>query len=301
MKQNGKIRINGWGIAGLLMGAIIVLIVLAVVQDNLDVKQPETVLGILMAQVIVALMLLFIMATGFALLGLADPQQALGLPEGSIRAMIALFLIMIFVTFGLYLFRAIASGTATNQDAVDVAKQLITTVGTLVVAVAGFYFGSRAVQVARGVATPDEPKINSVDEDKKAEPVTLEIKGEGFLTVNTVKLLSDKPEIIAQDVVSNDSRIVAKFKTSDFVLDKEGIVEKEKTYAVVVVNKDGAEARRDGAFTMKPVNQQTTPPAQPPSTPPVQPPVTPPAQPPATPPAQPPEAPPVKPPVTPQA
>jgi hypothetical protein len=247
------------------------------------------------------MMLLFIMATGFALLGLADPQQALGLPEGSIRAMIALFLIMIFVTFGLYLFRAIASGTATNQDAVDVAKQLITTVGTLVVAVAGFYFGSRAVQVARGVATPDEPKINSVDEDKKAEPVTLEIKGEGFLTVNTVKLLSDKPEIIAQDVVSNDSRIVAKFKTSDFVLDKEGIVEKEKTYAVVVVNKDGAEARRDGAFTMKPVNQQTTPPAQPPSTPPVQPPVTPPAQPPATPPAQPPEAPPVKPPVTPQA
>ena len=295
MKQKGKTgTINGWGIVGLLLGAIVVLIVLVVVQNNLNIQQPETVLGILMAQVIVALMmLLFIMAAGFALLGLADPQQALGLPEGSIRAMIALFLIMIFVTFGLYLFRAVANTTDINQDAVDVAKQLINTVGTLVVAVAGFYFGSRAVQVARGVATPDEPKIRSIDptnKEKVADSIDITIVGEGFMMADTVKLVKGKTEIKADEVISNASKIVAKFKIGDATLEKDDKdKEKETKFDLVVINGDGAEDRLVGAFTIKPISQPATPPAQPPATPPAQPPATPPAQ------------PPVKPPTTPQA
>jgi len=104
--------------------------------------------------------------------------------------MIALILIMVFIIFGIYLFRVVGTGnyagpiqnlTAAeigelknvayiipssgegykgkydvwlqadlNADAIRLATQLATTVGTLVVAVVGFYFGSTVV--ATGVA-----------------------------------------------------------------------------------------------------------------------------------------------------
>ena len=54
------------------------------------------------------LVLLFMMAIAFDELGLGDPGQALGLPEGTVRAMIAVFLVVIFVVVGLYLFRVVA-------------------------------------------------------------------------------------------------------------------------------------------------------------------------------------------------
>src|SRR5205807_3929303 len=53
---------------------------------------------------------LFTVAAGFSAMKLTDPKQALGLPEGSIRAMIALVLIMIFIIFGIYLFRNVSGG-----------------------------------------------------------------------------------------------------------------------------------------------------------------------------------------------
>lgn len=140
--------------------------------------------------IIALMLLLFVVASGFQRLGLQNRTQPLGLPEGSIRAMIALVLIMVFIIFGIYLFRVVGTGnyagpirnltaaeigqmknvgyiipntevgnqgkydvwlqTDLNADAIRLATQLATTVGTLLVAVAGFYFGSTAV--ATGVA-----------------------------------------------------------------------------------------------------------------------------------------------------
>ena|ERR1700734_2303202 len=74
-------------------------------------SQTEMIMGIVVVTAISALMtLLYILAVGFKFMKLADPKQALGLPDGSIRAMIALILIMVFVMFGIYLFRSVGYG-----------------------------------------------------------------------------------------------------------------------------------------------------------------------------------------------
>jgi hypothetical protein len=86
---------------------------------------PEYQMGaILVLAIGVLIVLLYIMATGFKGLELADPKHALALPEGSIRALIALFLIMIFVIMNVYLFRSIAgvpSGRLENLTLQEVA------------------------------------------------------------------------------------------------------------------------------------------------------------------------------------
>jgi hypothetical protein len=125
-------------------------------------------------------------------LDMGAPGEPLGMPEGSIRALIAMGLILIFAIIGILVFNAgssvtelVSSGvtqaqidalradgaivvkqtlqtpvpaapavplydvttrTAMTQEAHDFGLQLMTTVSTLVVAVAGFYFGSRAVR-----------------------------------------------------------------------------------------------------------------------------------------------------------
>ncbi len=70
------------------------------------------------------------------------------------QAVIALSLVLIFVIASLYLYSDLpATGarveTQSTRDRFDFAKQLLTTVGTLAVAVAGFYFGARSVEAAQ--------------------------------------------------------------------------------------------------------------------------------------------------------
>ncbi len=72
------------------------------------------------------------MACIFAALDIADKDQALGLPEGTVRAVIALSLIMIFGISSLFLFSRLAQGhtievhglTKAQKDAVP-AEQII--------------------------------------------------------------------------------------------------------------------------------------------------------------------------------
>ena len=72
----------------------------------------ETHMGmVVVLSVSVVLVLLYLMAAGFASLGLASRQNAIGLPEGSMRALIALFLIMIFIMVSVHMFRAVAGQT----------------------------------------------------------------------------------------------------------------------------------------------------------------------------------------------
>jgi hypothetical protein len=86
--------------------------------------------------------------------GLTDKRHAFGLPDGSMQAIIALSLILIFIISSLYLYSSLPDTvTAATKEAADnkreLAQQLLTTVGTLAVAVAGFYFGTRSVEAAQ--------------------------------------------------------------------------------------------------------------------------------------------------------
>lgn len=112
--------------------------------------------------------------------GLECKDEALGLPNGSVRALIALSLIIIFAIMTVFMYTnlspaqnvwhadenqtvILANGTLITpgpNGGMDViltpseaqqnfAQQTLTTVSTLVVALAGFYFGTKAVSVAK--------------------------------------------------------------------------------------------------------------------------------------------------------
>ena len=87
----------------------------------------------------------------FSALRLTNPKAALGLPEGSIRAIIALVLVLIFIVMAIYLIESVFVGEA-NEDARNAGTQLLATVGTLVAAVAAFYFGTGAVTTGTAAA-----------------------------------------------------------------------------------------------------------------------------------------------------
>jgi hypothetical protein len=149
---------------------------------------PEIALTVLLVASIVAFLAILIIAVAiFAALGLSDHAQAFGLPEGSVRAVIALSLLIIFSIVAIYLYGrlrdrptfAINSITQEQVNALpsdrivakvpdsvdaklynvtlmtnsgvsdDFAKQMLATISTLVVAVAGFYFGARTSSASK--------------------------------------------------------------------------------------------------------------------------------------------------------
>jgi hypothetical protein len=163
------------------------------------------VIGLPMLAVGAVVLLLFLLAAMslvFALFGLQDQSQALALPEGSIRAVIALMLIVLFAVLSVYLYgslneegRMVEIGTITadeyarikdsasakellvittgnelkvlvrhqrSEDGVDFAKQLLVLVGTLVTSIASFYFGAKTVSEAKK-APDSDPVLQSVD------------------------------------------------------------------------------------------------------------------------------------------
>ncbi|HET7029316.1 MAG TPA: hypothetical protein VFI34_02305 [Candidatus Limnocylindrales bacterium] len=109
---------------------------------------------LLTSGVIGLLFALAVVAVFFHGLALVDRDEALGLPKGSVRAVIALALILIFAVLSVYLYSTIQ---ADNSPQADIAKQLITTVSTLVVAISSFYFGSSAVQQATATVMATQP------------------------------------------------------------------------------------------------------------------------------------------------
>jgi hypothetical protein len=153
-------HLTGSAPALMVMFFIVFLIAAALVFIGLD----EGRFGTLRAAV--ALPLLLMVGLGSLLLlittmvvvlhafGLTDEKRAFGLPDGSMQAVIALSLVLIFVIASLYLYSSLPTSVTkadreVAQDRREFAQQLLTTVGTLAVAVAGFYFGTRSVETAR--------------------------------------------------------------------------------------------------------------------------------------------------------
>ena len=93
-----------------------------------------------------------------ALLGLAalsskkDDPHALGLPAGSVRAIIAISITVLFILIALYFFQVV-DVYPPDSPKVELAKSILTILGTLVVAVSSFYFSAKATQQGIDAAT----------------------------------------------------------------------------------------------------------------------------------------------------
>ena len=159
----------------------------------------QTLLGFVLTGlggVIAVIAALALISVVLANLGMRNKEEALGLPAGSIRAIIALSLIVFFIISTIYYFQVIASPTQTlhgitqaqlgsitanqiiasypdengtytvvlqgvsSQASTDIAKQVLTTLSTLVVAVSAFYFGTKTA--AARILTSAVTRLTSV-------------------------------------------------------------------------------------------------------------------------------------------
>ena len=126
--------------------------VLAVGLINRDIlATPQVELPIvLIAAVLTLIGGLTFMVIVLHYLRLTTKGAALGMPDGSIRAVIAISLLFLFMILSVFLYANMAGSkdSTISSASADVAKQLITTVATLAVSVAGFYFGTSSVTAA---------------------------------------------------------------------------------------------------------------------------------------------------------
>jgi hypothetical protein len=230
-------------IAVLLVGAILgasgwLLITNPKSGENAAVVLPLLTIGGLLSLLIV----LALVSVFFQTLGLANKEQALALPEGSVRAVIALGLIVLFAILAIYLYGSISARMpdVKNPVADDFAKQLLTIMGTLVTAVASFYFGANTVASAHKAATEAErsgasalaPTINPPSPASSGPgSVDLKISGSNLNPITRVMLVQGPTQIVAEEVKSNAQEVTCKV-TIDANAPK-------GKYNVVVSNEDG--------------------------------------------------------------
>ena len=91
-------------------------------------EDPQMQLPLLVIGGLVALLgMLAVMAVAFKTVDLADPKQALGLPDGTVRAVIALSLILIFAVVTVYLFSNLSNDTdeAVAANVADLQRQIL--------------------------------------------------------------------------------------------------------------------------------------------------------------------------------
>jgi hypothetical protein len=189
----------------------------------------------------------------FALFELDDKTQALALPEGSIRAVVAIMLIVMFAILAVFLFNVISTpqlevldGLTAEQikglketipgaivaelpdagdklkavmrneisrDGIDLAKQLIVILGTLVTAISSFYFGSRAsssvskttdTQATTPALKSLFPKTRSVEDAKSAHALS----GDELANVTGITLVSGDDKITTRIESRNAHQVV---------------------------------------------------------------------------------------------
>lgn len=176
------------GVEGLLLGVSVFLLggaALLLAHYGFTTR-PEVVLTLV---VLLGIVVLLVAIGAFVALlrgfDLADGRYALGLPDGSVRAILALGLLLVFSMISVFLYWdaahpgvlksvgitpdqlaklaagsviSISPGATTgtfdvqtivaNQNAQQLGQQLVTILGTLVTAIAAFYFGATSVASA---------------------------------------------------------------------------------------------------------------------------------------------------------
>jgi hypothetical protein len=170
--------------------------------------RPEVQLPLLLIQGLIALVIaLATLVAAFHLFGLTDRGKPFGVPEGTLQVVIALTLILIFAIASLYLrgslnpekvrLEALTAAQAdaipvdqivgkvaveggrfdveklvpVDQDAKDFSNQLLTILGTLVGAVAGFYFGAKSVETGLTAGGGNVPPSNTSPPTISGDPL----------------------------------------------------------------------------------------------------------------------------------
>lgn len=225
----------------------------------LNVAPAEIVLGLVVILGSCTLLyMLYLIALGFSLINLDDKTQALGLPDGSIRALIALLLILIWVILGIFLFSYVSGLLNTkltvSQDGIKFAQTFYATMSTLVVALAAFYFGTNSVKVARGgFATGPAPMFGTIDSQDPApwagRNIAFTITGNNFRSQPIqplVKFMKNSTEVVATGIVSNDSKIFG------YVLIP-STANAGDQWDIFIINPDGTDSGQSGKgqFTIK--------------------------------------------------
>lgn len=259
---------NRQGLMGLL-GTIVLVVLLIGLYIFVNFEHqvgPEFALPVLaIVGVLAMLVALGLLAMALSVFKLSDASQALGLPEGSVRAVIALALVLLFAILSIFLYSDLASGgqttvgnlTVTQKDRMvntlppsqllsvttpapvangtpsptgytvsyrasnpaseDFAKQVLILIGTLVTAVASFYFGAKTATSAQSSivdaitgGTAAKPVVRTVlpaQVTPNALPQPLIISGSGLNGVAAVKVAKGSTSVSATDVSSSDSSV----------------------------------------------------------------------------------------------
>jgi hypothetical protein len=115
------------GIGAALVAVAIVVIFALLSRLGAGAASATTLPLLAIGGVIVLVLLLTAVAMIFSILGLTNQGQAMGLPEGSIRAVIALSLIVLFAILSVFLYQTVSSGTVStieNMSGIERAKFL---------------------------------------------------------------------------------------------------------------------------------------------------------------------------------
>jgi hypothetical protein len=278
--------------------------------ETINLSQTISLPLIVIAGVTLLLIVIALVAFSFSVLGLGSAQDALGLPDGSVRAIIALMLLVLFSIMSIFLYNSIASrqpqtlmhvtlagiddlrsraviihqqketsavaqgapphgqaqpsaapaaGAAAEPmfsvtfrelsgPADDIAKQLIVMLGTLVTAVASFYFGSASVASASAAALGQKPggplakTIGPNPVTASGDPQALMIVGSDLGGVTELHLeKKGEPDINASSVKPADKSLTAQITIS-----------KDKTGTWDVVVDDGSHAVTIGKIEVVP-------------------------------------------------
>jgi hypothetical protein len=198
--------------------------------------------------VLLLLAVLFAFAAMMKIIDLSDRTQALGLPEGSVRAMIALALVALFAVLAAFAFQGGSDERLTSQTREQVAtfrnqnpkldtiivlpearadtftivvparprvldeftKTIMATVGTLMTAITAFYFGGRTASDAERTK-PSPPRLHTVTPTTHPvdKPVlALQLAGEGLNNIKRVQLRSGNRQVEATGVNSSETGLV---------------------------------------------------------------------------------------------
>ncbi|MCW4054282.1 MAG: hypothetical protein NWE84_05105 [Candidatus Bathyarchaeota archaeon] len=170
---------------------------------------------------------------------LADARQALGLPQGSVRALIALSLILIFALMVIFMANNLmlteredfpanstvvyGGETYTNENgsiiilvgpsqaAIDFSMQVLTTVSTLVVALAGFYFGTRSAEKQVQEFWEEMPGLPSPSLSISPDsPTTLDVKARADANLSITATPSPEDARVSCSVTNDDNATVVR-------------------------------------------------------------------------------------------
>lgn len=234
------------GVGVLCFGAFVLLFLM--LRGGLQSGDVTIRLPILVITGVMALFAtLALVAVAFSVAGLSDETQALGLPEGSVRAAIALSLIVIFAITSIYLYGALDKAPK-DSPSVDFAKQVFTVIGTLMTSVASFYFATRAAAgpaTKQVVSAPTLASIAPAQVSKAAGPtVSVKIFGRDLGGTKSASLETGGSKVPGMEVTSNDMLVKC-----EFTIDPALAIGK---YDVVVTRADGATATLPGALEVVP-------------------------------------------------